>query len=69
MFWVNDQHYLAHVIAGKAQLQLGQKEEARTHYKKAIESNSDEQLAWKVLYNVITYIYLHTHIYISLGSS
>ena len=50
MFWVNDQHYVAHVIAGKAQLQLGQKEEARRHYKKAIESNSDEQLAWKVLH-------------------
>ncbi len=41
-------HYNGNVFAGLASLQLGQHDDARRHYKTAIETQPDNPLAWKV---------------------
>ena len=49
VFWLDEGNYIGHVIAGKALLLMDRTEDAKCHYRKAIETNSQEQLAWKVL--------------------
>lgn len=49
VLWSGGEHlYLAHVMLGKALVQLERRQEARDHYCQAIDSNSSDLLAWKV---------------------
>lgn len=50
VFAIDASNYQAHVFAGLATLQLGKQQEAKQHYKSAINIAPQEQLAWKVFY-------------------
>ena len=49
VFAIDANNYHAHVFAGLAALQLGKQQEAKQHYKSAINIAPQEQLAWKVI--------------------
>lgn len=49
VFAIDANNYQAHVFAGLATLQLGKQQEAKQHYKSAINIAPQEQLAWKVI--------------------
>ncbi len=42
-------NYNGNVFAGLASLQLSRHDDARRHYKRAIETQPENPLAWKVL--------------------
>ena len=48
VFGLDTNNYQAHVFAGLAALQSGKQQEAKHHYKSAINTAPQEQLAWKV---------------------
>jgi superkiller protein 3 len=49
VFWLEEDHYLSHVITGKAYLQLKDRQNSLTHYRKAKSCDQNELLAWKGL--------------------
>ena len=59
VFALDANNYQAHVFAGLATLQSGKQQEAKQHYQSAITIAPQEQLAWKVLsdmlYDVMSY--------------
>lgn len=52
VFAIDANNYHAHVFAGLATLQLGKQQEAKQHYKSAINIAPKEQLAWKGMANL-----------------
>ena len=54
MFNKDSSNYNGHVFAGLASLQLGHHDDAKRHYKTAIDVQPDNPLAWKVCFFVLT---------------